>query len=614
MSILERINCSADIKKLNRDELEPLCAEIRRFLIENISKTGGHLASNLGAVELTVALHRVYDSAADRLVFDVGHQSYTHKIITGRREQFSTLRQYGGLSGFPKPYESEDDSFIMGHASNSVSVALGMARARTLNKESYDVAAIIGDGALTGGLASEGLSDAAQSGEPLLIILNDNKMSISKNVGGKAKTLQDMRVRPAYIGFKRWYRTLFKKMPRLYSFNHALKEKIKSSLIPSNMFSAMGLYYLGPVDGHDVHTLETVIRWARDMRIPVLLHVVTQKGKGCEYAEKNPEKYHGISAFDPISGAVYGKECSFSAMFGEYLCEFAGADKKLVVLTAAMADGTGTSCFAKEFPERFFDVGIAEGHAVSMAAGMAKQGITPIFAVYSSFLQRGYDMLIQDAALQNLHTVFAVDRAGLVGNDGETHHGAFDIAYLCSVPNMTLLCPASYAELKDMLAYALYSVQGPVAVRYPRGGEGRYKESLVFDEAVLSEGKDITIAAYGTMINEALEAAELLHARGIGAEVIKIGFVKPNRFTKLISSIKETGRLISVEDVAASSCVGSQILTSAALNGVSVKAAALLNLGEGIAVQGSVKELLRHYGLDAESIAAAAIKLCTEQK
>lgn len=614
MSILERINSSADIKKLNHDELEPLCAEIRQFLIENIAKTGGHLASNLGTVELTVALHRVYDSSKDRLVFDVGHQSYTHKIITGRRDQFSTLRQYGGLSGFPKPHESYDDAFVMGHASNSVSVALGMARARTLNKENYDVAAIIGDGALTGGLASEGLSDAAQSGEPLLIILNDNKMSISKNVGGKAKTLQDMRVRPAYIGFKRWYRALFRKMPRLYKFNHALKEKIKSNLIPSNMFSAMGLYYLGPVDGHDVHTLETVIRWARDMRIPVLLHVVTKKGKGCDYAEKNPEKYHGISTFDPETGIVRGTECSFSAMFGEYLCEFAKADPKIAVLTAAMADGTGTSGFAKEFPERFFDVGIAEGHAVSMAAGMAKQGITPVFAVYSSFLQRGYDMLIEDTSLQHLHTVFAVDRAGLVGSDGETHHGVFDVAYLCSVPNMSVLCPASYAELKDMLAYALYSAEGPVALRYPRGGEGEYKGNCVLDETVMREGSDITIAAYGIMINEAMKAAELLEKSGISAEVIKLGILKPNRFTKLMSSLKKTGRFIAAEDVAASGCVGSRILTSAALCQIPLKSAALLNLGEGIAVHGSIKELLRHYGLDAESIAASAVKLCTEQK
>lgn len=612
LSILENINCSNDIKKLNRDELEPLCAEIRSFLVENISKTGGHLASNLGTVELTVALHRVYDSSVDRLIFDVGHQSYTHKIITGRRDSFSTLRQHGGLSGFPKPYESDDDAFCMGHASNSVSVALGMARARTLSGGKYDVAAIIGDGALTGGLASEGLSDAASSGEPLLIILNDNKMSISKNVGGTANTLQKLRTRPAYLGFKRWYRATFGKLPAIYSFNHRIKERVKSRLIPSNMFSEFGLYYLGPVDGHDVHALETVIRWARDMRIPVLLHVVTQKGRGCRYAEQQPEKYHGIGSFDPLTGEALDSHIGFSDMFGQYLCELAQEDKSIAAITAAMCDGTGIAAFAEKFPARFFDVGIAEGHAVSMASGMAKQGLTPVFAVYSSFLQRGYDMMIEDTALQKLHVVFAVDRAGLVGNDGETHHGVFDVSYLCSVPNMTVFCPASFFELRDMLALAIYAVNGPVALRYPRGGQGEYIESCTQAEKIVKGGTDVTVVCYGTMINQALAAARILAQNGIYAEIIKLGLIKPNNFAETLRSVKKTGRLIVVEDVCASGCVGERIVATAAENGIEIGRVVLLNLGDGIVAHGKVEELLSDLCLDAEGIANAAKKICTE--
>lgn len=614
LSILEKINCSNDIKKLSRDELEPLCAEIRSFLVENIAKTGGHLASNLGTVELTVALHRVYDSSVDRLVFDVGHQSYTHKIITGRRDSFSTLRQHGGLSGFPKPYESDDDAFCMGHASNSVSIALGMARARTLTGRKYDVAAIIGDGALTGGLASEGLSDAASSGEPLLIILNDNKMSISENVGGTAKTLQNLRTRPAYLGFKRWYRATFGKLPTLYRFNHRIKEKLKSRLIPSNMFSEFGLYYLGPVDGHDVHALETVIRWARDMRIPVLLHVVTQKGRGCRYAEKQPEKYHGVGCFDPLTGDMFDRKVVFSDMLGQYLCELAETDSSIAAITAAMCDGTGMTPFAERFPERFFDVGIAEGHAVSMASGMAKQGITPVFAVYSSFLQRGYDMMIEDAALQNLHVIFAVDRAGLVGNDGETHHGVFDISYLCSVPNMTVLCPASFFELRDMLALAVYAVDGPVALRYPRGGQGEYTASYTQAEKLIREGSDVTVVCYGTMINQVLAAARLLEQEGISAEIIKLGILKPNDFAEVLCSVGKTGRLIVVEDVCAAGCAGERIVAAAMENGIDIGRVTLLNLGDGIVAHGKVDELLRDRGLDALGIARTAKNIFTENE
>ena len=362
MSILENINSSADIKKLDREQLPQLCDELRKFEIENIAKTGGHLSPNLGTVELTVAIHRVYDTEKDRLVFDVGHQSYTHKIITGRREQFGTLRQYGGLSGFPKPSESNDDAFIAGHASNSVSVALGMARARTLTGGDYDIVSVIGDGALTGGLSHEGLADAAASGEPMVIILNDNNMSISENVGGMAQVLQNMRIKPAYISFKQWLKGVSENIPGLYKAFHVIKEWLKSRLLPGNVFSEMGLYYLGPVDGHDLDKLETAIRLARDVRKTVVLHVLTKKGKGCAYAESHPDKYHGIGRFDPETGELAPTAVSFSDKAGEYLCQYAENDPRIVAITAAMAGGTGTECFASKFPERFFDVGIAEGH------------------------------------------------------------------------------------------------------------------------------------------------------------------------------------------------------------------------------------------------------------
>lgn len=609
MSILERINSSNDIKKLPEEELEPLCQELRDYMISSISRTGGHLASNLGAVELTVALHRVYDTSRDRVVFDVGHQSYVHKIITGRRDSFCTLRQHGGLSGFPKPYESEDDAFIAGHASNSVSVALGMARARTLSHADYDVAAIIGDGALSGGLAYEGLANAAASGEPLVVILNDNNMSINENVGGTAHLLESLRVRPGYISFKRWYRDVFTKLPGLYKFNHAIKEWLKKRLLPGNVFSGMGMYYLGPVDGHDITKLETVIRWARELRKPVLVHVVTKKGKGYKYAEEHPEKFHGVGRFDIETGELHDSGDCFSAKMGESLSRLADNDGRIIGITAAMSSGTGMDVFSAAHPDRFFDVGIAEGHAVSMAGGMAKQGMVPVFAVYSSFLQRGYDMLIHDIALQNLHVVFCVDRAGLVGSDGETHHGVFDVSYLSSVPDMTVLCPASYAELEAMLHAAIYEITGSVAIRYPRGGEGKYTACNTAPETLLREGRDVTLVCYGIMTNEVLDAAERLAAEGISAEVIKLSMIKPPDFDLVMRSLRKTGKLLISEDVCEAGCVGSRILEEAAISEIDIRAAKLLNLGEGIVPHGTVAELLHDFGLDADGIVSAAMEM-----
>ena len=608
MSILETIKASNDVKKLNPEELPALCGEIRRTLVESLSKTGGHLASNLGAVELSVALHRVYDSSRDRILFDVGHQSYTHKLLTGRYERFGTLRQFGGLSGFPKPYEADDDAFIAGHASNSVSVALGMAHARTLAGEDYDICAVIGDGAMTGGLSFEGLSNAAQSGEALVVILNDNNMSIAENVGGTSKMLQSMRIKPAYQNFKKQYRKLFSHLPALYRFNHRIKEWFKSHLILSNMFSEMGFEYLGPIDGHDLRALENVIRWAREMHRPVLVHVLTQKGRGCSFAEKDPERYHGVGPFDPVTGELTDEGEAFASHFGKALCGYAAKDERIAAITAAMAGGTGLESFAVRFPERFYDIGIAEEHAVSMAAGMAKQGMIPVFAVYSTFLQRGFDMLIHDVSLQGLHAVFAVDRAGLVGRDGETHQGTFDVSYLSAVPGMNIFCPASFAELDRMLASALYDCSGPAAIRYPRGGEGKYRACHCEEEYVLRSGSDVTLVGYGVMINELLEAADRLNESGVSTEVVKLGRIRPNRFETVRESVRRTGKLIVAEEVCAFGSVGSQILASLAGSGIAFRSE-LLDLGDGIVTHGSVSELRKLCGIDAETIAARAVSL-----
>ena len=598
MNILNSINSSLDIKRLSEEELTELAAELRCFLVESVSKTGGHLASNLGAVELTLALHRVYNTEKDRIVFDVGHQSYAHKIITGRRDRFNTLRQYGGLSGFPKPYESRDDAFIAGHASNSVSVAVGMAKARTLLHEDYDVVAVIGDGALTGGLAYEGLAAAAASREPMVIVLNDNNMSIDPNVGGTARLLQGMRIRPGYIRFKRWYRDVFMGMPALYSFNHDLKEKMKDKLLPVNMFSAMGLNYLGPVDGHNLQELETVFRLARDSKEPVLVHVLTRKGRGIEYAEAHPEIYHGVGPFNALTGELAPAGRCFSDCFGETVCELAEEEPKLVAITAAMTNGTGLDGFAARFPERFTDVGI--------------QGLLPVFAVYSSFLQRGFDMLIHDVALQQLHVVFAVDRAGLVGSDGETHHGIFDVSYLRTVPGMKIFCPASFAELRAMLKTAVFDTDGPAAIRYPRGGECGYGALHPEKETLLQSGHDLTLVAYGTMICEVQRAAGILAQRGISAEVIKLGEIGGEDFPMVLASLEKTKLLLTAEEVCEAGCIGTVLSALAAEKGIRFRAA-MLNLGGGIVPHGGRAQLLMDNSLDAASIADRAEALLRER-
>lgn len=612
--LLENIHSPADIKSLDSSQLPQLCQELRTFLVENVSQTGGHLASNLGVVELTVALHRVFDTSLDRLVFDVGHQCYVHKALTGRRELFSTLRQFGGLSGFPKPYESVHDAFIAGHASNSVSVALGMARARTLQNKDYSVLALIGDGALTGGLAYEGLNNAGASGEPLIVLLNDNGMSINPNVGSMPTHLSHLRSKPAYYHFKKWYRGLFGTEPTknpIYRFNHRLKTSLKKSIWPgSTFFEDMGFTYLGPIDGHDLERLCTVLQWAKELHSPVVVHVNTIKGRGYSFAEENPGKFHGVSPFVVETGLP--KKASgpnFSSVFGDTLTECAGKDNRVCAITAAMADGTGLSTFAKTYPERFFDVAIAEGHGVSMAAGLASQGAIPVFAVYSTFLQRGYDQLIHDVSLQRLHVVLGVDRAGLVGSDGETHHGCFDALFLSEIPSFTVLCPANFAELRRMLRTALFKLDGPVAIRYPRGGEGTFTADSGETPIVrLQDGSDVTLLGYGVMINHVLEAAELLEAQGISAEVLKLNQISPLDGTILSNYFGKTDTLLVAEDSFGAGCVGQRIAAILAEQGCCPKHLILKNLGKTYAPEGSISQLEGQFGLDAHGIVKSVLE------
>ena len=606
--ILEHISSPEDIKTLDGGQLVRLCGELREFLVESVACTGGHLASNLGAVELTVALHRVYNTERDRLVFDVGHQCYVHKILTGRRERFGGLRQLNGLAGFPKPEESVHDAFVAGHASNSVSVALGMARARTLRGEDYAVAALLGDGALTGGLAYEGLNDAGASGERLVVILNDNGMSIDPNVGGVATHLSRLRLRPGYYRFKKGYRTVLEHLPggrTVYQFNHRLKKGVKRAIYPCSMFEDMGFTYMGPVNGHNVEQLCTVLAWAREMGGPVLVHVRTVKGKGYAPAERQPERSHGVAPFDPAVGPDLGRSIDFSYILGHELVEMAGKDRLLCAVTAAMAEGTGLQEFASAWPKRFFDVGIAEGHAVAMAAGMAKQGMIPVFAVYSTFLQRGFDMLLHDVALQGLHVVLAVDRAGLVGSDGPTHHGCQDVGYLTQIPGMTVLCPACFGELKAMLRAAA-AMDGPVAIRYPRGGEGRqYPDWNGETASLLRQGADVTLVSYGTLTDELLAAAELLEETGVSAEVVGLHRIAPLDAELVAESVRRTGRLLVLEDCVENGSVGQQLATALMQKGILPRAMVLKNLKAGFAPQGSVAQLRKLLGLDAGSVAEA---------
>ncbi len=603
------------LDQITDQQTKELCQQLREQIIDSVSVTGGHLASSLGVVELTVAIHRVFDLNEDRLVFDVGHQCYAHKILTGRGGQMTTLRQFGGLSGFPKPNEHPSDSFIAGHASNSVSVALGMARARTLNQEDYQVLAVIGDGAMTGGLSFEGLCNAGQSGEPMIVVLNDNGMSITKNVGGVASHLSRQRLKPQYLRFKKAYRKLTDRGAvgkTVYRVTHRMKQLVKDAVLSYTMFEDMGFTYLGPVDGHDVTQLTRLLSYARDLACPVLLHIKTTKGKGYLPAEQEPDRFHGVSPFHKEDGTPVSSKGggSYSGVFGRTMCELAEEHPELCAITAAMESGTGLDKFAAQFPQRFFDVGIAEEHAVAMAAGMAKQQVIPVFAVYSSFLQRSYDMLLHDVAIQGLHVVLGVDRAGLVGEDGETHHGVFDVAYLTSVPGMKVLCPASFAELEAMLRHAVLEVRGPVAVRYPRGGEGHFKELCAVDGAsVLRDGSDITLIAYGNMIGEVLDCADRLQERGVSAQVLKLNSIVPLDMDMVAACVRKTGRVLVAEECVDAGCVGRRIGAELMLRGEGGVKLALVNLGDRFIPHGTVAQLRALCGIDGSSLCKKALEV-----
>ena len=604
MSILNSIRGHKDLVKLNDAQRDVLCAEIRDFIVSHVAKTGGHLASNLGVVELSVALETVYDTSVDRLVFDVGHQSYIHKLLTGRQADFDHLRMFGGMSGFPKPHESETDAFVAGHASSSVSIALGMARARKLTGRNYNVCALIGDGAFTGGMAYEGMNDAGESREPMVVILNDNEMSIDRNVGGLAPHLSGIRPRQGYSNFKRAYPNVVTKVPggdALYRLTHQTKELVKRSLLRETMFEYMGFEYLGPVDGHDLPMLIQTLKAARDMGKPVLVHVMTHKGHGYGPAEKDPSKFHGIGKFNPVNGmGLSEKKTTFSDVFGQTMVELAKEDPRVCAITAAMPGGTGLLEFKQQFPKRLYDVGIAEEHAVSMAGGLAKQGAVPVVALYSTFLQRSYDQIIQDIALDKLHAVLAIDRAGLVGEDGPTHHGVFDVGFLSQIPGMTVLCPASHQELKDMLRWAVKDCTGPVAVRYPRGSEGIYTASAFTGDVsaieVLREGSDLTFITYGIQTNEVLKAADLLESNGISVQVLRL--LSANCFDSDALAELVRGKAIVVEEAASGSGVKERIgwaLPETQVFGI--------DLGDSFVPHGDMASLLRLYGLDHESIA-----------
>lgn len=612
--MLNSLHDRSDLLNLTPEQEVQLCAEIREFLIRHVAQTGGHLASNLGVVELTVALHKVYDTGKDRLLFDVGHQAYVHKILTGRQDQFTGLRTFGGLSGFPKPSESEHDPFVAGHASDAVSVALGMARARSRLHEDYDVVAVLGDGALTGGLAYEGLNDAGESKEPMVVVLNDNGMSISCNVGAVARHLSLVRLKPGYFGLKKAYRQFTKKIPggqKLYALSHRVKTWMRRKLIGVTLFEEMGFQYLGPVDGHDTQKMEFLLRQAKEMQEPVLLHVITKKGKGYCPAEVYPSNYHGVGSFDPNLGMrLVPKRDTFSDTFGQEICEMAKEDPRVCAVTAAMEYGTGLHPFALRYPDRYFDVGIAEGHAVSMAAGMAKQGMVPVFAVYSTFLQRAYDMLLHDVALLNLHVVLAIDRAGLVGEDGETHHGLFDVGFLRQIPGMHIFAPANQAELRSMLRKAVFETDGPVAVRYPKGSDGQYTDVKWVN--IYKEHADLTFVTYGTTVNLVLKTSELLTADGISVDVIKLDSIMPLDISSVLQSVSKTGHLIVVEETAENGCVGQTILSELMCCGVT-PVSRLMNYGCGIVTHGDLQSLRKEMGMDAEAIYLAAKELLTNE-
>ncbi len=616
--LLNRINRPTELKALSVEELSQLAGEIRSFVISTVSRTGGHLAPNLGVVELTLALHTVFNCPEDKIIWDVGHQSYIHKILTGRRDTFHTLRQFGGISGFPKRAESECDPFDTGHSSTSISSALGMAVARDLKGDNYSIVAVIGDGAMTGGMAFEALNHAGHLGTNMIVVLNDNEMSISENVGALAGYLSRMRTDPKYYKHKEEMELMLKKIPSIGPTVVKAIERIKDSfkylVVPGMLFEELGITYLGPINGHDIARTRTVLQRAKNSPGPVLVHVITTKGKGYLPAEKNPDKFHGIGPFDIGTGETRNSNRpTYTDVFGDTLCEIAAANHKVLAITAAMPTGTGLNRFSEQYPTRFFDVGIAEQHAVTMAGGLATNGYVPVVAVYSTFLQRAYDQILHDIAIQGLHVVFAIDRAGLVGEDGETHQGVFDISFLRHIPGMVVMAPKDENELRHMLKTAV-EMDGPVAIRYPRGaGVGvDISEDLekipVGCAEVLREGKDITIAAVGPLVYTALEAAEELEDNGIKATVINTRFVKPLDESCLINSVRETGHLLTLEENVLQGGFGSAVLELLESSNLCIPVTRL-GIADEFVSHGSPALLRKNFGLSRENIVSQVCRM-----
>ncbi|MFA7059558.1 MAG: 1-deoxy-D-xylulose-5-phosphate synthase [Pedobacter sp.] len=618
MSILDQINSPADLKRLKADQLPAVAAELRKVIIETCAKNGGHLAPSLGVVELTIAMHRVFNTPVDKIIWDVGHQAYAHKILTGRRDRFKTLRTLDGISGFPKRAESPHDAFDVGHSSTSISAAVGFAVARDLDGRKNKVLAVIGDGSMTAGIAFEGMNNAGSLDKDLIVILNDNEMSIAENVGALSSFLSRTATSEFVHRFKKNVQSFLGRLDAVgkdvLHVAKKLEDSFKGLFTPAMMFEAFGFEYIGPIDGHDLPMLIETLKNVKKFDDAVLIHVLTKKGKGYKPAEDNPSLFHGVGPFDIQTGKVLkgkGGAASYTAIFGSTLCKLAAEDERIVAITAAMPEGTGLSNFAKEYPERFFDVGIAEQHAVSFAAGLAADGLRPVFAVYSSFLQRAYDLVFHDVCLQNLPVTFALDRAGVVGNDGPTHHGAFDLSYLRHLPNMTLMAPKDENELQHMLATAIELGQ-PVAIRYPRGNgygvplDQTFKILRIGEAEMICEGGDCALLAIGTMVYPALEAARLLkELDGICLTVINARFVKPLDETLILEQARKYGRLLTLEENALQGGFGAAVLELLEEHGLSGVRVLRLGYPDSPIPQGEQHELRALLGLDTAGIVSS---------
>lgn len=620
--VLDKVNMPEDLKKLNIKEKEQLATEIRELILDVVSKNGGHLASNLGVVELTIALHSVFDIPKDKMVWDVGHQTYVHKILTGRKDKIHTLRKLDGIAGFPKTSESEYDNFNTGHSSTSISVALGMAKARDVKKEDYNVIAVIGDGALTGGMALEALNDAGASKSKVIVILNDNEMSISKNVGGIPKLLAKIRTKKLYKSSNEYIRNILEKIPfvgkEISKIVKRIKRSIKQLFIPNMFFEDIGFSYLGPVNGHNLVDLEETINIGKKMEGPVLIHVITKKGKGYSIAEEKPDDFHSTGGFNIKTGEGGKKKDDYSKVFGKKLTELAEKNIDIVAITAAMKDGTGLSNFARQFPNRFFDVGIAEQHALGFAAGLAVSGMTPVVPIYSSFYQRCYDQVIHDICIQELGVVMCVDRAGIVGNDGETHQGILDLSFFNVIPNLNIMAPKDFKELGDMLEFAV-NLNKPIVIRYPRGGEGvtkfeKHKKIELGKAEIIKKGTDLTIIAIGKMVSKACEVEKILRRKNIDVEIINARFLKPLDEKTILKSIKKTNKVITIEDNVLKGGLASSIKELILDNNLEKVELESFGYPNVFVKHGTNDEIEKIYGLDVESIVESTIKIVSEEK